>query len=259
MFSIIKTVFSLGISVGTAVTLTFYISDVVNFAAGGPNHWDSFFSVFGMLYAIISGFLLVDVLGRYNDLTNTFEAELNAVEDVRDFLVYVDGNQDDVKLEVKRRLADYISSVSEREWKAMERGIPLNSDTSKELYGIMQAVDRIEVTNESDRVALASLIDKISDLTTLRTKRISLANQRLPTRLKLLTLFMSFILVLGMVFVGAKEFYLHVSMVGSVTFAVHLLYMIITDLDRPFNGVWNLDKAPLDAVEEAFQKEFESI
>ena len=257
MFKMLKTVFALSISVGGVLVLTFIASDYISFSAqGGPDHWDSFFSVFGMLYAIISGFLLVDVLGRYNDLSNTFEGELNAVEDVRDFLIYVDGEQDAVKLEVKKRLSAYIRSISRKEWPAMIKGKALNSDTSEELYNVMKAVDKIEVTNESDRVALGSLIDRISDLTTLRTKRISLANQKLPSRLKLLTFFMSVILVLGMILVGAKELSLHMGMVGSVTFAVHLLYMIIVDLDKPFNGTWRIDKTPLDAVEKAFESEF---
>jgi uncharacterized membrane protein len=50
--------------------------------------WSSFFNVFGVIFAIIAGFLLVTVLSRYSNLNQTIEDELNAVESVRDFLVY---------------------------------------------------------------------------------------------------------------------------------------------------------------------------
>ena len=50
--------------------------------------WGSFFNVFGVIFAIVAGFLLVTVLNRYSNLNQTIEDELNAVESVRDFLVY---------------------------------------------------------------------------------------------------------------------------------------------------------------------------
>jgi uncharacterized membrane protein len=47
--------------------------------------WSAFFSVFGIVYAIVAGFLLVTVLSKYSDLSQAIENELNAIETVRDF------------------------------------------------------------------------------------------------------------------------------------------------------------------------------
>ena len=56
--------------------------------------WGVFFTVFGVVYAIVARFLLVSVLTRYGALSQTIEDELNAVESIRDFLVYFSGEQD---------------------------------------------------------------------------------------------------------------------------------------------------------------------
>lgn len=254
MLNMLRTFFPLLLSTGAALFLTHAASDFVSYLGPGKElaPWSPFFSIFGMVYAIISGFLLVNVLGRYSNLTNTFEAELNAVEDIRDFLVYVDGEQEESKQEIREALLTYIRSVAGKEWKAMSRFVALDSDTSEELYAVMRAVNKLRLTNESDRVALRSLMEKLSELTTLRTQRISLAKQKLPPRLKLLTFFMSLGLIAAMILVGAGNVLIHMGMVGFITIAVHLLYMIISDLDQPFSGVWNIDKSPLEKIQKSF-------
>ena len=216
--------------------------------------WEEFYSVFGMMYAITSGFLLVDVLNRHNSLSDIVESELNAVEDVRDFLLYIDDEQAKTKAKIKRELHEYVRSVSTEEWASMsDVHASLNSDTSKELYDVMRAVNQLRVTNDSDRIALGFLIEKLADITTLRTKRISLANQKLPPRLKLLLIFMSVILVLTFVVNGAQAIWLHMFMVASISISVHLLYMIIADLDQPFAGLWQIDKTPLEELQQTFE------
>jgi hypothetical protein len=42
-----------------------------------------------VIYAIVAGFLLMGVVRRYSSLSNAIEAELNAVECLRDYLVYL--------------------------------------------------------------------------------------------------------------------------------------------------------------------------
>lgn len=257
--SIVRTIVPLMITVGLAIFAALNVGNYLVFSGKIQEiaPWESFFSVFGMSYAIIAGFLLLDVLRRFSDLSQTFEAELNAVEDVRDFLVYVDGGQEEAKSQIRKELLEYVRSVSEDEWKDMpDPKKPVNSDTSKELYDVMEAVNKLEVTNPSDSVALRSLIEKLSDITSFRTRRIALAKERLPVRLKLLLAFMSTTIVAVFILLSLKANIIHLIMVGAVTFSVHLLYMIVTDLDEPFTGHWNIDKAPLDQVKHEFEAEF---
>lgn len=254
MLNFLRTLFPLLISTSIVLALTFMAPDYIESTGfhSDAAPWEAFFSTFGLLYAIIVGFLLVTVLNRYGALVDAHEEELNAVEDVRDFLVYLDGDQDVAIANVKRELSGYIHSVSEKEWPAMVKKGWMNSDTSSELYNVMRAVDKIIVTNESDRVSLESIMAKVSDLTSLRTRRISLSNQRLPSRLNLLIGFMSLALISAMILVGGKNVILHMAMVGTISFSVHLLHMIITDLDRPFAGIWKIDKRPLDELKKTF-------
>ena len=219
--------------------------------------WGSFFNVFGVIFAIVAGFLLVTVLNRYSNLNQTIEDELNAVESVRDFLVYLDDCQQKSEIDkIKRALEIYVKSVANTEWAEMSApAIPMNSDTSEELYEVMRSGKRIKVIEERDNIVLSALIETISEITKLRTRRIALANERLPPRLRALMLFMSTTLVGAFVFLGVQGIFEHIYMLVTLTVSIHLLYMVIEDLDHPFYGIWNIRRGPLDELVKRFEQD----
>ena len=233
------------ILLASSIALWSNLSGYTASVSGGLSPWEEFYSVFGMIYAIVSGFLLVEVLNRFNKLSEVVEAELNAISDVRDFLLYLDG-QLECKQSVKKELQEYVHSVATVEWSTMNDDYAvLNSDTSKELYDVMHAVNKVEVNNESDREALHFLMAEMSSITSLRTERISIANQQLPPRLKHLLIYMSVVLVAAFVINAGMEPWIHCFMVASITACVHLLYIVIADLNTPFTGLWTISANPL--------------
>lgn len=218
--------------------------------------WSAFFSVFGIVYAIVAGFLLVTVLTKYSDLSQVIENELNAIETVRDFLIYLNDTNSKVKSNIKNALHHYSFSLLNKEWPEMsDPHEPMDSDTSEELYEIMRKSKEISVDSESDRVVFSAIIENISDITKLRTKRIALANDRLPPRLRILMVFMSIVIIAAFMFLGVQNIYTHVTILISLTVAIHLLYMIIEDLDHPFYGIWNINRRPLEELVNRFSQE----
>lgn len=233
-----------------------------------PEVWDIFFTVFGLIYAIMIGLLLVDSLTRFSTLSSTIQDELNAVEDIRDFLIYVNENEE-TKSTIVGTLRKYVDSVVGREWDIMsnfQRGhgrmfqrsktdsTRLDSDTSEELYDIMWAVENIKIHDASDSIALTAIIGKIGETTSFRTKRIELAQQGLPPTLRFLILFMSFVLATGFLFMAIESVWIHALMIVAINTAMHLLFMVITDLDTPFFGLWNIDRASFERVAQSLDQ-----
>jgi hypothetical protein len=224
-----------------------------------------FFTVFGLVYAIIIGFLLLDVLNRFNAISTAIQDELNAVERIRDFLIYVDNNEE-AKAGIINALSTYMKSVIAREWPAMGQLLRrrhaelalyyrrrpelelLDPDTSQELYDVMRAVEKIKVIDESDGIALGAIIGKIGDATYYRTRRIELAQQSLPPTMEFLIVFMSMVLAIGFLLMDIKSIWVQSFMVISVNTAMHLLYMVVIDLDRPFEGLWSISSRPFARV-----------
>jgi Protein of unknown function (DUF4239) len=203
--------------------------------------WGAFFTVFGVIYAIVAGFLLVTVLSRYSALSQTVEDELNAVESIRDFLVYFGSDQQPSAQRIRNSLAEYTNAIATIEWKEMsDPATPTNSDTSQELYEIMRRTAEMPLTGERDNSVMSAVIANIADLAKMRTRRIALANDRLPPRLRLLLLLMSVALAVGYYGVGVQSLVAHIFMVSALSVSVYLLFWIIEDLDHPFYGIWTL-------------------
>ena len=112
----------------------------------------------------------------------------------------------------------------------------------------------ISVETDSDGIVFTAIVENISDITKLRTRRIALANERLPPRLKLLMIFMSIVLIASFMLLGVQNIYTHVGILVSLSIAIHLLYMVIEDLDHPFYGIWNIPRRPLEELVNRFAK-----
>lgn len=211
--------------------------------------WEIFFSFFGVIYAIIVGLLIIEALKRFHDLAATIEQEINAVEDIRDFLIYFEGNHE-VQKEIKESLIGYINSVTNHEWSNMrDNPEEMDSDTSPELRHVMESVRKIRVSNDLDKIALRSIIDKIAKVTTYRTQRINLSVEHVSGPLRYLIVFMSLVILCGFYLLTVKTDWMHGLMIFSIVTAMVGLLWVILDLNRPFGvGFWDIESKPFEAV-----------
>lgn len=243
-----------------SVTLVVLVRPYVRYqgAAQDVSAWGAFFTVFGVIYAILAGFLLITVLNRYSSLSQTIEDELNAIESIRDFLVYLGSDQEPAAQTLRRSLATYSKSIATVEWQEMaDPAKPTNSDTSPELYDIMQKTAGIQIQASRDSTVFSAMVDCIADLAKLRTRRIALANERLPIRLRILLVLMSVSLAAGFYLIAIESLAVHLFMASTLSVSVYLLYWIIEDLDHPFFGVWNINRLPLEQLVEQFESELQ--
>ena len=255
--SLLPLLYSIGIALCVAILLVprlkyeGIMSDV--------SSWSSFFTVFGVMYAIVVGFLLATVLTRYGSLAQAIESELNAIECIRDFLTFFDESQAGTTRAIRTALHEYVQSIADVEWRAMsEPATKVNSDTSEQLYELMRQCRHLTAESENEHLALSAIVDNVSEITKMRTRRICLANEQLPPRLRLLVLFMSVVLAIGFAVMGVANIWIHGLMLVSIAGCVHLLYMVLDDLDHPFYGVWNIDKSALDELQQRFAQELEN-
>jgi hypothetical protein len=203
--------------------------------------WGTFYTVFGVLYAIIAGFLIIEALSKYNKLQDIMQEEINNLQDIRDLAVYLLRCDGGIRQKIVSELKDYARSVATVEWQSMRQGSKqLNSDTTKEMYEIFQAIEGIEASSIKDEIALEILVHKMTDITTLRTKRISIATQKLPGSLHYLLSFMSWALIGGLMLLGVHSLTIHILMTLFLIIAVQLFNEIILDIDEPFEGVWHI-------------------
>ena len=64
---------------------------------------------------------------------------------------------------------------------------------------------------------------------------------------------MGIVLSVGFLLVPVANLWVHLLMTTTLAMSVHLLSLIIDDLDHPFYGVWNLDHLALDQLIDRLQ------
>ena len=221
--------------------------------------WEVFFNIFGTVYAVIAGLILVDEFQRHSQLKEKLELELNALQDIRDFLEYMDVDrviggvpcktetEKDVQLlakaEIRHALFTYSLSVLSKDWPLMRQGKRnLDSDTTDELKELMVKINTLVIgkDNESDKVGLSSMMALVADITTLRTQRITIVNTTVPVQLKYLIHLMGGVLVLGIMLLGIHNLYLHLLLTFFSSSIILVIYLLFEDLHRPFEGQWKI-------------------
>lgn len=214
--------------------------------------WEIFFNVFGMLYAVIAGLILVEEFKRYGDLYEDVELELNALQDIRDYLVYMDEKKktpEEIQLQKRAKkkillaLMEYSASIIGKDWKGMEKTCDeLDTDTTGELNDLIKAVHELQVTNKSDQVGLEQIMILVSEITTLRTQRIALAYKKIPTQLSALINIMGIVLVISVTLLNVNSLELHLFVTAASSGVILIIYLLFQDLANPFVGQWNIPK-----------------
>lgn len=210
--------------------------------------WTVFFSIVGVIYAITVAFLLVIVLEKYKRLDDTIIAEINLMEDVRDFLIFIKNNMS-IQKKIYKSLLEYARFVYQKEWQELkqhrENNTYCDSDTSKELYQLMEDISKLEPKSKNEEIALREIITKIGEITTLRTIRVNLSAESLSPILYFYLRMMGAILTVPFILLNGGNVFMQGGMVLAIVSAIKILYSIIKDFDNPLVGFWNVQPTEL--------------
>ena len=204
-----------------------------------------FFSVFGVVYAIIVGFAMYEALNNYSQIRSHMNSEVNELQDLRDYLMYIDRQREMTSL-ITHRLRDYAASVVNGEWPAMRREEPLDMDTPDQLYHVMEDIKALSPDSEREVLAVERLINTLAQVTTHRTNRITASVERLPGLLIQLLAILSLFMVAAFTLIAIESAALKTLLTVANSFGVAFTYFVILDLDYPFHGVWSLQPEPFE-------------
>jgi hypothetical protein len=215
--------------------------------------WGVFYTVYGVLYAIIVGFILIGALGKFDQLKMTVDSEINQIQNIRDFLAYFSENQKNAIQDVRIALSAYVHSIFETEWEEMVKKESL-PEFSGELGNVINSVSHLKSEDENDSIALTSTINALSGLTDCRTKRICLAKEEVPPPIMKLLIFMSVVLTIGFMVLGVENFIVHLFFIWSLSTTVQLIINLLTDLNNPLQGIWIIENNQYHSIKSSIDK-----
>ena len=205
-----------------------------------------FFQITATLYAIVTAFTLWRAMADLDQLKATVRDEATKLTALLSFLDYFDNVEDEGSQKalkgIRMALRDYSVHVIARAW------VGVGHANAERLKHCIDLVEDLKTPEENDKAALHGLINGLSDLSMIRSRRISLMQSKIsPYLIILLTVLAAFSLFF---FFLEDSTVLNLShfIIPALAFLYSFLVVMLIDLDYPFSGYWRVDTSAFEEV-----------
>ncbi len=207
------------------------------------------FTNLGVLYAVLVGFIVVNVQTRYDKIEQTIQVEASYIEELyQDSKVF--SEQD--KLRLRNGLYDYGISVIEDEWPIMAKGEVLSMKTMKAMRELLQAYYDVDLQTTKQQLWYSESINKLNLLLNARLTRLMESKASLGTEI------WSFLIIGGIVMVAftwmfaPQYIFPHILMSSLLAASTAFMLFLIYSLDTAFSGTVSINPDAIEAVIKTF-------
>lgn len=249
VFCLILTVASIVIALilGKIAVVKFPFENMVESGEG----IGSFCNVIGVLYAIILGYVLVNVYESYSMASEKVEAEASLLIDL---LRDAEGLPPIQGLMLRKVSVNYMDSVIDEEWPYMIKNRDFHPATFDKFSAIYKTVKQINCATDEQRLFLGEIVSRLNDLSSTRRERIQVASSRVPDMLWVMLLGVGGVNFL-MAFLFPVEIpKLRIALLCGTAAVMTFTTLLIFILDRPYNGSMGIKPDSLIKVREIIQK-----
>lgn len=214
----------------------FFLNDAEGIAA--------LLQIIGTLYSVVYAFATYVIWGQFTSVENEIRKESGALKDL---LLFSNRLKDAVRQPMVRAVKIYARAVVETEWSALASN-EKTEKTDRLFCEIISGVTNVKAEDDGERIVYERLLDIANQASAHRDERLSLSTKRMPRTLFLfVTLTASTILFL-LLFYPFRNASLGVVSVAITTMLLFFAHFVLTDLDNPFEGTWNVGSEPFSEL-----------
>jgi hypothetical protein len=196
--------------------------------------------ILGTLYSVVYAFAIYVIWGQFTSVENEILKESGALKDL---LVFSQSLKESTRDPIVRAVKLYARGVAETEWSALSAGEE-TAKTDKLFLTVIASVTDLKPEDDTERTLYLRLLDIVNQASSHRDERLALSAKRMPkTLLVFVTLTASMILFL-LLFYPFHNVALGLVSVAITTMVLLFAHFVLTDLDKPFEGTWNVDSKP---------------
>ena len=200
--------------------------------------------IIGTLYRVLYAFATYVIWGQFTAVENEILKESGALKDL---LLFSRPLGENAREPIVRAVKFYARVVVESEWRALSNREGTDR-SDRAFHEVITAVTEIKPEGETSRSVFERLLDLANQASAHRDERLALSVKRMPrTLLVFVTLTASTILFL-LFFFPFRNVGLGVVSIVLTTALLYFAYFVLTDLDNPFEGTWNVTAAPFEEL-----------
>ncbi|MDD1777664.1 MAG: DUF4231 domain-containing protein, partial [Candidatus Helarchaeota archaeon] len=204
-----------------------------------------FISVVGVVFALLSAFMIVNSWNKYNSLEETIRKETISLRNI--FLLGQQLCEETPLANLKTCMQDYIHTVIDAYW---HETTPLDAPLIK-FFQIFRAAEAFNPQTEKNYILLYNINEELRKASNHRANISSLISQKTPKTLWLFLLFLSFSIVVSFIIVDYETQWMATLIITLIATAIAFVIAIIYDLDNAFtSGVWAISEKEYYEVED---------
>jgi hypothetical protein len=193
--------------------------------------------IVGTLYSVVYAFATYVIWGQFAAVENEILKESGALKDL---MLFSRSLKETARDPIVRAVRAYARAVLESEWNLLSRGEETER-TDKLFANIISSVVEVKPADDPEARAHQHLLEICNQASAHRDERLALSAKRIPRTLLLFVIITPFT-ILFLLFL----FPFHNLALGPVAVAIAAMllffaHFVLTDLDNPFEGTWNVD------------------
>ena len=217
---------------------------------------NNYLAAIGLLYAIYLGITFQTAFDRLKELRAAIAREGSGLHSVCELSITLSGPTPTQRAQLQGVLQGYVDHVLSRELHTGVTDVNLSNESAhsvvSELYSLFAIFKELASNGVNDSVdlrTLDALHDEVRGLVCARSERIALTNQSVPMSHWLVLMFLSIFTVLGVAVNDIPSApVVTTSLSGVIGMVIPLSFLIVTDMNAPFTGMWSVSDAPLRGV-----------
>lgn len=192
--------------------------------------------VIGTLYSVVYAFATYVIWGQFAAVENEILQESGSLKDLIQFSRRLKENMRDP---IVRAVRGYARAVVESEWGVLSRGED-TEHTERLFSAVIASVTEVKPEDEGERSVHERLLEIANQASMHRQERLALSAKRMPKTLLLFVTLTAFTILFLLLLFPFHSLVFGVVAMVLATMLLFLAHFVLTDLDNPFEGTWNV-------------------
>ena len=190
------------------------------------------FSIIGILYSVILGYIVVSVHERYNEAIETMHKEATIVADLyRDAAFFPADSRDVIRMNLRK----YVHYVVNEEWN-LPKEKKMHFEAQAILKNLWDSYYNVQLQNEKQKIWYEQSIAKLDSLLEARLNREFNSWERLGAMMWCLLLSGAALTIGFMFFFGLDNIRSHLLMTAAIAGYLSFILYLVFSLDHVFQG-----------------------
>jgi hypothetical protein len=193
--------------------------------------------IIGTLYSVVYAFATYVIWQQFTSVENEILKESGALQDL---VLFSSRLKLAAHEPIVRAVKVYARAVVETEWQALARN-DQTEKTNRLFRDIISGVIEATAENETERMVYSRLLEIANQASTHRAERLALSAKRMPRTLLVFVTLTACMILFLFFFYPFRSLPLGLVSFMATTMLLFLAQFVLTDLDNPFEGTWNVD------------------